>query len=135
MWTLLKSSNAILWVNKSAPPKCGALFLLSGRIRRQRMRSKGQAFKPGTEERGFRDRRQSRKGQRRAIRERSEFQNRNYEDSDDDRDNRVVAHRVKPDGATTDHAGADERNAGDSAGERDEDVSRSEAINESDSRA
>ncbi|PYL61797.1 MAG: hypothetical protein DMF31_01565 [Verrucomicrobia bacterium] len=63
------------------------------------------------------------------------LESRNDEDTDNDRDNSVVVHRVRPAGATTDDAGSDETNAGDSAGERDEDACRAEAINESDSRA
>jgi len=50
-----------------------------------------------------------------------------YEDPDDYSDNGVTAHGVRPDGATTAHAGADERNAGDNAGERKEEARRSGA--------
>ena len=52
-----------------------------------------------------------------------------HEDADYDSDNVVAAHGVRPDsGAATDTgAGADERNAGDSAGESEEDAPRAGA--------
>src|SRR5207248_3365618 len=61
--------------------------------------------------------------------------NRNNEDTDNDRHNTVIAHGVRPDGATTDDAGTDEGIAGDNTGQRHEDAPRTGAINEGDSRA
>ena len=50
------------------------------------------------------------------------------EDTDNDSDNGVTAHGVRPDGATTDDdAGANQGNGDDSAGERKEDPSRAGA--------
>ena len=61
--------------------------------------------------------------------------NRNNADTDNDRHNTVIAHGVRPDGATTDDAGTDEGIAGDNTGQRHEDAPRTGAINEGDSRA
>jgi len=43
-----------------------------------------------------------------------------YEDPDDNSDNWVTAHGVRPDNGAATDAGADEGNAGDGAGEREE---------------